>query len=430
MNLAFGRMIDVEERSRIMDSLERSIAKTLSKESVAPSAVIDACEELARSIGPEHIELLSSLGIPEDRGREYLQEAKAMLDGDYIRYRLEKELGAGYGVKNTFTTNGIRLNVTEKICPLGVLLHITAGNQYGLAFYSVVEGLLTGNINIVKLSRNDDGLSLFILKELVRIEPSLSEYIYVFDYPSSNTEEIGKLMNIANAVIVWGGDAAVRAVRKMASPNTKIIEWGHKISFAYVTEQGITEKNLSGLAENIVKTNQLLCSSCQGIYLDTESMDAIYDFCRSFLPILDARRDGAGTMPTMEIAAQNAIQLYTASLESAENPCKVFRGGKTSVTAYENSSLEVSVMHGNCWAKRLPAKDIVTVLHPYKNHLQTAALLCSETERNSLADRLASAGISRITDGANMSEMYRGGAHDGKYPLKEYTRIVSIEKMV
>ena len=48
--------------------------------------------------------------------------------------------------------------IREETRPLGVLLHIAAGNAEGLPFFSVVEGLLAGNINILKLPGMDDGV--------------------------------------------------------------------------------------------------------------------------------------------------------------------------------------------------------------------------------------------------------------------------------
>ena len=46
--------------------------------------------------------------------------------------------------------------------PLGTLFHVTAGNVDGLPAFSAVEGLLTGNINLVKLPSGDQGLSLAV----------------------------------------------------------------------------------------------------------------------------------------------------------------------------------------------------------------------------------------------------------------------------
>jgi len=67
----------------------------------------------------------------------------------------------------------------------------------------------------------------------------------------------------------------------------KIIEWGHKASFAYVTKSGFaSEAQLIRLVHNICSTEQLLCSLCQGIYLDTDDMEDVYGFCELFINIL------------------------------------------------------------------------------------------------------------------------------------------------
>lgn len=430
MNLAFGKIVSLEERATIVEALGKSIAETLSQTRLSSSEVIAACDKLANSLGERHIQLLVELGVLREQAGQYVCEAKSMLSQSYLHNRLKKELGEHYEAENSLTFHNGTFKITEKFRPLGVLLHIAAGNQYGLALYSVVEGLLTGNINIVKLSSKDDSLSSFVLQELIRIEPKLAEYVYIFDYPSSEREAIARLADVANAVVIWGGDSAVQSVRNMVSPNTSVIEWGHKVSFAYVTKQGMTEEKLTGLAKNIVKTNQLLCSSCQGIYVDTESMDDIDQFCERFLPILDAVSQEFGTELPIEIRAQNAIRLYTESLEAAEHSCKIFKGSRTSVVAYEDNILKLSILHGSCWVKRLKKQDIVNVLRPNKNHLQTAALLCTENERTVITERLFGAGVIRITDGENMSELYPGAAHDGEYPLRQYTKIASVERII
>ena len=60
--------------------------------------------------------------------------------------------------------------------------------------------------------------------------------MYVFDVPSTDLESLTVFARAADAVVVWGGDEAVRAARRLADPDTQVISWGHKLSFAY--EQG------------------------------------------------------------------------------------------------------------------------------------------------------------------------------------------------
>ena len=427
MNLVHGELIvSPQERDALLDTLEEAIMDTLEKGTLNTAIVLNACDALSQAIGEEHIELLESVGIPHEKAIEYVWEAKFRLQRDSLLKRLESELGDMFSLEGRLSTtreNG--LWVKERIMPLGVLLHIAAGNQYGLAFFSVIEGLLTGNINLVKLPSEDDGLSSFILMELIKTEPRLKEYIYLFDYTSKEKWAIGRLMKAADAVVVWGGDQAIKAARIMANPNTKIIEWGHKLSFAYISQSGIQANMLKGLADHIVKTNQLLCSSCQGIYLDTDSMYDIYSFCERFLPVLEQSQKEHSVEIPVEVQAQTGLLVYTESLKTHDRPCTVFRGGQNSLLAYEDSSLEATIPYGNCWVKRLPRERILGVLRPYKNHLQTAGLLCPEEERPELSNLLWNAGLVRVTKGANMSEGYNGEAHDGEYTLRRYTRIVA-----
>lgn len=426
MNLIEGKIVtSASERDAALSALDGELRHTLSETILTPETVLSACDALSRMIGEEHLSLLVAAGIPTGQAAQYLQEAQRQLRRESLQERLKWELGEAEFQERAFVSDGIR--VRERIAPLGVLLHIVAGNQHALAFYSVLEGLLTGNINLVKLPGSDDGLSVWLLSELAKLEPALNRYLYVFDYPSENTAALQKLMELANAVVVWGGDATVRAVRASAPANTRIIEWGHRLSFAYVTPQGIRPELLQGLADNIAATDQLLCSSCQGIYVDTDSMEILHRFCESFLPVLERRFCDNGHPVTLQAAARTGLLVYTEQLKSHLQPCRVFQGDQTSLIAYEDRALAPSFLYGNCWVKRLPRDSIVTALSPHKGHLQTVGLLCAENETSLLTERLWRSGVMRVTRGKNMSESYRYAAHDGEYPLRRYTRIVSEE---
>ena len=147
----------------------------------------------------------------------------------------------------------------------------------------MVEGLLAGNVNILKLPAQDRGASLLLLRELVRLEPRLRDFVYVFDVPSTDLQSLERFAKIADAVVVWGGDEAVRAARTLAGPDTALICWGHKLSFAYAVPP-VPDGDLEALADHICATGQLLCSSCQGIFLDTGDMGRSTPWRSGFSP--------------------------------------------------------------------------------------------------------------------------------------------------
>lgn len=434
MNLADGKIISSEECDKVLESLDERIIQTLSKlpprwdTPLSPDIVINACDRLVSSMDESfYLSAMAELGIPEELGISYISEARRMFSGDALRYRMEIEFGTEWNKRLSYVPLFGNNTVTEYISPVGVLFHVAAGNADGLPAFSVLEGLLTGNINILKLPSEEGGASVRLLLELIKIEPSLAEYIYVFDYSSKDIVNIKKLIEVSDAVVVWGGSGAVSAFRAMIPANIKIIEWGHKISFAYVTKEGMTEENLTGLAYNIVSTGQLLCSSCQGIYLDTDSMDDVYNFCEIFLPILE--REVSKSMKNIDIGikTQTALMLYNAELETIYNGNRIFKGSGCSITACHDDSLEVSLQFANAWVKPLPKSKLIKVLRPYKNYLQTAALLCGVEDKEMLLELLLRTGVVRVCSGELMSSTYSGAPHDGEYPLRRYTRTVSID---
>lgn len=428
MNLVNGEILGAKECNAVLEDLDSRILKTLEKGALGPDIVIDACDRLVAGLDEKmYLEAMAGLGIDETLGRSYIEQARRMFCGEYLRRRLKTELGEGYGKPYPYTPLFEEYEVTEKQCPLGVLLHIAAGNADGLPAFSVLEGLLTGNINILKLPAAEGGISVRLLRELIQVEPALTEYIYVFDYSSKDIEHIEQLISAADAVVVWGGKEAVSALRRLVPPNVRLIEWGHKISFAYVTENGMTESGMNGLAENIARTGQLLCSSVQGVFVDTDDMESVYDFCERFLPILEKvvrrtpQRYGVG------IQAQSALKLYNEELEGIYRGSRIFKGENCSLTAYTDKTLDTAIGFGNVWVRPLPHAALIRVLRPYKNYLQTVGLLCADSERESIAEKLFQTGVVRICPGEHMSTTYCGAPHDGEYSLRRYTKVVSME---
>lgn len=422
-NLIGGRTADKEQARTALEQLQTSIRKTLSGAEMTAEKVISACNALSQKLeSGVYLPRLLERGLSPEKAERELSEAARMLSKEFLEKRLEFEFDGSFGQAAAQESGKAR----QEWKPLGTLFHIAAGNLDALPAHSVIEGLLTGNVNILKLPGGDDGLSVEIMRELIELEPSLSEYIYVFDVPSEDFEAMRKMADAADAVVVWGGDAAISAVRKMAAPNTRVIEWGHKISFAYVSGNP-SDAELEGIAENICETEQLLCSSCQGIFLDTGDFGEATTFAARFFEILQRKSAEYPRLDDPFLTAQKTLELYTEALESALVEKQIFRGDHCGVIAYPGSVLTASYQFRNCWVKPLPQNRILSALLPYKNHLQTVALICNPADRERLENLFFKTGIVRVTDGEKMSNQYCGMPHDGEFPLRRYMKRISIE---
>ena len=211
MILYRGEVYENERQGELLERLPLDLYGPLGRGArLEPETVIRACDALALRVLRGDYDgivrpLLTAYGIPDAQFRA--------LAGLFRRAGLERKCAVELCDPPRDLAGGVR----RERRPLGVLLHIAAGNVDALPAYSVVEGLLAGNVNILKLPMGDSGLSVKLLSELIALEPALQEYIYVFDVPSLETETLKALAALADGVAVWGGDAAAMAARRLSA---------------------------------------------------------------------------------------------------------------------------------------------------------------------------------------------------------------------
>lgn len=419
MILYQGKLFDANMQAALLSSLEKDINSTRATKQLNSEIVVNALAALGKEIeqGAFKQDILAA-GI--DNINEHINTLTEMLKKENLQNKLNTELGS--------TAKNDKLDI--KLMPLGTLFHIAAGNVDGLPAFSVAEGLLTGNINILKLPSADKGLSVKVLLRLIELEPAIAQFVYVFDTPSADTQALQQMAQAADGIVVWGGDEAVSAVRNMAPIGAKLIEWGHKLSFVYISDYENQHVALEGLAKHICKTKQLLCSSCQVILLNTESFEPVKEFCIKFLPVLENEAAKMSLVP-IGVKAEKSLREYSEKLQQAitgDSKKQYFSGKSCSLIACDDSRLQLSPMFANCLVKPLPQGKLLETLRSSKGVLQTAGLICKNTEREELIDILAKSGVVRIMSPQNMSKTFNGEAHDGEYALRRYVKIVNIEK--
>ena len=421
MILYKGEIYPNEKQAELISSLEEDMYLTLqNKETLSYMTVIDACDKLyQRVINHEFddiaLPLLKALNMPYSSLERYAK----VFSKEGLLKKIDIELG---DLKNGVLS--LDENNNRYYEPLGILFHIAAGNVDLLPAYSVVEGLLVGNINILKLPTGDNGLSILLLKELIKEAPVLKDYVYVFDVPSTEVETIKQLSNMADATIVWGGDEAQRAARSFVDIHSSIISWGHKISFSYV-DNNIADEEIEALCTSICLSNQLFCSSSQGIYMNTDDMEELHSLAKRVLPIFAKVSKSMNTLP-LTMKAKNSLMLYNDELEGNLN--NIYKDSGVSIVVKEDNKLELSYLFQNIWIKALKKEDIVNVLKPNKNLLQTVSINKNLKDKEDIVSLLAKAGAVRITALGDNSRMLAGESHDGEYALRRYIKIVETIK--
>ncbi len=446
MNLFRGERCSRESFVNQISDLGDIIAQDLAMEILDAEIVIDAVDRLANSVTKEDaLSLLSLMGFSTQGIEAVLTHTLEDIKHEALAYKLKSELVAPLGEWIT----SIDPNGTErKSCylPLGVLMHIGAGNTIGLSAFSVIEGLLTGNINILKLPEGESGISYFLLEKLIQIEPRLKPFIYATDLPSSDEMRLRALAEVSDAVVVWGSDATIKALRTSLPANKPMIEWGHKISFAYFSECETTDADLKLLAEEVCVTNQQYCSSPQCVFYeipdqagvdrvgadievktDLDEKAYLDDFTRRLASALSVC---SNRFPQTELSfegqAEITFLLQTLSMEgnlSGKFPL-TDADHSYGVLIADESTLRTSPLFRNLWVVPIKRSDLIKMLRPHIGHLQTVGLSVPESIKNDLLMRLYRAGVTKITKCGEMYLSKPGEAHDGKMTLSHYVKKV------
>jgi len=154
-NIYRGEPISKNDFIDRISKVKKKIEEDLLLPQLMPEIVIEAAHILAREIDQKEIvHQLVTQGIQKWATEEYVSVTVKSMDKKELYKKLHAELG-----EEPFGWKEVGDGVEEKNHPLGVLLHIGAGNALGLSAFSVIEGLITGNINILKLPEKEGGIS-------------------------------------------------------------------------------------------------------------------------------------------------------------------------------------------------------------------------------------------------------------------------------
>ncbi|MGW5246529.1 acyl-CoA reductase [Streptomyces sp. NPDC004129] len=431
LHLWQGEFVDDAEAARRLAALPELTGRVLAR-ALPTDVVLGACaavsSELADPASALHTRLAAHL--PADEAGAALAELASALTRNALERKLRRELGGPRPER--LTRPDARETVYESWAPVGLLVHIAPGNAATVAPLSVVEGLLAGNLNVLKTSSADTALALDLLAALGAADATglIAERVVALRFPSSRREWLRTLCGQADAIAVWGGEHAVAAVSDLAPPGCRIVEWGHRISFAYLTREAAADTGtLDALAEDVCRFDQQACSSPQVVYLDTEDAEEVWAFAEQFAEHL-AKISATRPAPRPSTAEQAEITTVEqlARLERHLGLTRVIAAadGSWRVLADTRPALDASPLHRSIRVKPLPRHAVTATLRPMRRYLQTMAIGGGRADVAELARAAFAAGVTRVTPVGSMLEGYEGEPHDGVYALQRYSRRVSV----
>jgi hypothetical protein len=185
----------------------------------------------------------------------------------------------------------------------GILFHITPGNVPVNFAYSLVAGLLTGNINIVKISSKQ-----FIQSEIIidAIKVALKENYYFdfffnrifivrYDRKTSYTDIFSKICDVR---IIWGGDETIFEVRK-SYINAKSVDltFSNRYSIAVIDSERYLNSSdkvqvAHGFYNDTFLFDQNACTSPKTIFWIGDNINtnkAKFEFWQNIADVIEIR---------------------------------------------------------------------------------------------------------------------------------------------
>jgi phenylacetate-coenzyme A ligase PaaK-like adenylate-forming protein len=398
------------------------------------------CDRFSKDLLQNHLMREKLLNILVSSGESSETEALGVLSGisDFLkeselRIKMSREVGRDDPFLSTRVPQ--ESDVFESYSPLGFLVQILPSNDSALPVLSAFEGLLTGNVNLLKLSQHSSQFTstlfdFFFANELAVI---FKKRLIILKISSQEKERMQKIFREADGVVAWGGEEAIAEIKSLCSSKVRFIEWGHRISFSYISSQSkLNPSFIPDLVKDILIYSQQACSSPQCVYVENASFVELQEIG---LKINEEMGQVAGNYRLLIPSAMESAEIQKTSLvvetEQALKSewAKVIRDEKDRwrVLVDMRPALRASPLFRTVWLKPISRSQLWEVFRPLRSYLQTVGLKCELSELKELSQGLYQAGVNRIRPLGDMHGSYMGEPHDGYAALLRYMKKTSLK---
>lgn len=399
-----------------LDTLHQSLPRLLMTP-VDSDTVVAAAARFAEQLRAHELDV----GLAEDQRLGLIN----FCSPDNLTQKLERELGMQPRSLRRIDYVQSRF---ESWHPLGLVVHITPGNAPMLAFCAVLESLLAGNLNWLRPSSSDQGQTARLLHALGQCDASgrLAGSIAVLPV---DTAQIGRLCTRADGVAAWGGETALKAIREQLPGGCRWIDWGHRISFAYLSPESAQPSALDTLVDEVCRLDQQACSSPQWVLVDSDDPVVLRDLGARLAEAFERRSPHwPALVPTDQEASEITTRCAMAKLEQcfSGHTGEVWTGAGWRVIWEHHRTLAPSPLFRTLILKPVPQRLIAETLLPWRTVLQSCALIAPPAQTPALVRTLVNAGVTRIAPAESIHDGYAGEPHDGVYALTRLSRRLSV----
>jgi phenylacetate-coenzyme A ligase PaaK-like adenylate-forming protein len=323
----------------------------------------------------------------------------------------------------------------QRAIPLGSICHIAAGNIFLGSVGSLIQGIITKNVNILKISSQDTLFPSLFIEALEQADPERQILSHqCITYWKQDNHDIEKLVKAScDGILLFGGEESVLRYKNGLSAKAETLAFGPKLSFGLVL-QGQSEEYLraaaTGFARDIVLWEQRACTSCQNIFVEDHPTTAHFgDY------LLEALEAEASHFPPPPLELDTAIELRKEwelqKWREFNNAATLLEGRQAghSIIIQRSNELSDSPLHRTVYVNLVDDwRDVFSGnLDKMRYYLSTVAI-AGEENLQTVAEAFIQNGMPRIvTPGMMSSGRDPQAPHDGRMMVPELVRLVSNE---
>jgi hypothetical protein len=365
--------------------------------------------------------LRAELGWDEHLARETLDGMASTWTAEALTGLVQSELGGpavldGFVPDEEWPGPGHR---SRRALGAPLMLQVLAGNVPGVAITATIRALVVRSGVLCKLPEAEPGLLPLFARLLSDEDPLLGRCVAATWWAGDRFPAAWReWARWAGRAVVYGGDAAVEAVRGSLPADTDVVSYGPRTGIGAVLPDS-PPGAAAGLARDVCAYDQQGCVSPRLVYVVGEPTGPFVE------GLAGALAEHTGRHPPPEPTGAEAVAIRSAR---AEFEFSGYEGGGSAVVtpgeslawtilAAESPAARTESLPRVVWVHQVPdLESLEEVLRPLEGRIQTLGYSGSEGLQKlaALATRL---GVSRIAPFGTVAWPPADWRHEGRHQL-------------
>jgi hypothetical protein len=305
----------------------------------------------------------------------------------------------------------------------------------GLPAQSLVAALLVKSASFGKVASEEPLFATLLAESIAEVDPMLAACLAVGYWQGGDAEMESAAFQQAGAVIAYGSERAIEAVRGRVPAGTRFIAYGHKLSFGVIGREALgverIEETLKRAAYDVVKYDQQGCLSPHLLYVERGGDTSPRGFAQALCESLGEYADQVprGRLTLEESSSLLELRQRYELQQAIGGGQETFEAREAVVLYDEDPRFEASCLNRVVFVKPVDdlLEDVPRLAAVVRRYLQTCGVAAGHERTRVLAGELGRLGLDRVCPLGRMGDVAATWHHDGRFNVLELLRWTDLE---